>query len=544
MNDEQVMHAIALDDAYAVERVLARGAAGTTELVTIDGAGPFVRKKIPLELANQTVWSVLGELACARLPKVEATYVLPDLYVVVYDYVPGQTLEELVCAGGGLDAASAISIALDVCEAAAALHSRGVIHRDLSPRNVIIAADGAHLIDLGIARMRVEGATRDTAFLGTRGFASPEQYGFAQTDARSDVYAIGRLLGYMLTGVQPDEDAYEAQLDNAAVANPRPVECVRRACSFEPSARFQSAEEMAAELRSIPKQGSSSGTDGKRAAKWPVILLTVVAALALAAAAFALLGGFSAIERLTGGQGASSASSAQKPSNSASASSKASAKSATATADFSADDDAASNSGAPSVSDLPLEIAESGWSMSSQGYVTYVYALRNTSDNMAVELPSVRVTGYDGDGGVLFSKEDIPMVCLPGQTTYSNGLVESSEKPTRVEFKLKQSSTTELHQVSDRVSLTCSDVKVRTANFGYTVTGSVNVDGTKKALSDAAPLCLSIRLTVVLRDEAGNIVYGDMQFLDTLEPGDNQPFSIELSNTPDFATAEVYAQPW
>ncbi len=544
MNDEQVMHAIDLDDAYAVERVLARGAAGTTELVTIGGAGPFVRKKIPLELANQAVWSILGSLACARLPKVEATYLLPDLYAVVYDYVPGQTLEELVCAGGGLDAASAISIALDVCEAAAALHSRGVIHRDLSPRNVIIAADGSHLIDLGIARMRVEGATRDTAFLGTRGFASPEQYGFAQTDARSDVYAIGRLLGYMLTGVQPDEDAYEAQLDNAAMAHPRLADCVRRACAFEPSARFQSAEEMAAELRSMPKHGSSSDADGKRAAKWPVILLAVVAVLALIVVAFVMTGGFSAIGKLTGSQGSSSASSAQKPSNSASASSKASAKSATATADFSADDDAASNSGAPSVSDLPLEIAESGWSRSSQGYVTYVYALRNTSDNMSVELPSVRVTGYDSDGGVLFSKEDVLAICLPGQTTYANGLVESSEKPARVEFKLKQSSTTELHQVSDRVSLTCSDVKVRTASFGYTVTGNVNVDGTKKALSDAAPLCSSIRLTVVLRDAAGNIVYGDMEFLDTLEPGDSQPFSIELSNAPDFATAEVYAQPW
>ena len=203
---------MSIDDMYRVERVLARGAGGVTELVTIDGAGPFVRKKIPNRLANQGVWSLIESCGCARLPKVEATYSLPDQFVVVYDFVPGQTLEELVVAKKRLVPEEAASLAADICEAAAALHSRGVVHRDLSPRNVIVAADGAHLIDLGIARMRVEGASRDTTSLGTRGFASPEQYGFAQTDARSDVYAIGKLLGYMLTGLQPDGDEYERAL--------------------------------------------------------------------------------------------------------------------------------------------------------------------------------------------------------------------------------------------------------------------------------------------------------------------------------------------
>lgn len=83
------MHAMSIDDMYRVERVLARGAGGVTELVTIDGAGPFVRKKIPNKLANQGVWSLIESCGCARLPKVEATYSLPDQFVVVYDFVPG-----------------------------------------------------------------------------------------------------------------------------------------------------------------------------------------------------------------------------------------------------------------------------------------------------------------------------------------------------------------------------------------------------------------------------------------------------------------------
>ena len=77
MNDEQVIHALGIDDAYRVERVLAQGAGGTTELVTLEGSGPFVRKRIPSKLARRGVWATLVECECARLPHVEATYEMP-----------------------------------------------------------------------------------------------------------------------------------------------------------------------------------------------------------------------------------------------------------------------------------------------------------------------------------------------------------------------------------------------------------------------------------------------------------------------------------
>ena len=78
MDDEQVMHALNLDDLYRVERTLAKGAGGLTELVTLGGAGPFVRKKTPLKLANQNVWAAIGSVDCPRVPKVQSTYLLPD----------------------------------------------------------------------------------------------------------------------------------------------------------------------------------------------------------------------------------------------------------------------------------------------------------------------------------------------------------------------------------------------------------------------------------------------------------------------------------
>ena len=239
------MHAMGIDDAYRVKQVLARGADGMTELVTLDGSGLFVRKRIACGLARRSVWAALADCGCDRLPHVEATYEMPEEFVVVYDFVPGDTLERVVERRGRLSVGEASRLVAQVCEAAGALHARGVIHRDISPTNVIVAADGAHLIDLGIARMRVEGVSHDTTSLGTWGFASPEQYGFAQTDARSDVYSIGRLLGYALTGVRPDADEYEGLLADAAVVPPAARAVIDRACAFEPSARYQSAAELA-----------------------------------------------------------------------------------------------------------------------------------------------------------------------------------------------------------------------------------------------------------------------------------------------------------
>lgn len=96
MNDSQLMHAMSIDDTYRVEQVLARGEDGITELVTIDGAGPFVRKKMRQELARRNVWSALTECSSPRLPRVEATYELPEHFVVVYDFVPGQSLSKII----------------------------------------------------------------------------------------------------------------------------------------------------------------------------------------------------------------------------------------------------------------------------------------------------------------------------------------------------------------------------------------------------------------------------------------------------------------
>lgn len=159
MDDKQAMHAMSIDDAYHVERTLARGPSGVTELVSIDGNGPFVRKKIPSPLAQRNVWAALSACQSNRLPRVEATYELPDRFVIVYDYVPGSTLAQIAEENGRLAPNVAVQLIDQICEAVQELHQHGVIHRDITPANVIVAQDGAHLIDFG---MRASGQRQAT----------------------------------------------------------------------------------------------------------------------------------------------------------------------------------------------------------------------------------------------------------------------------------------------------------------------------------------------------------------------------------------------
>lgn len=268
-DDQALLTAMDLDDSFVPVRTLAQGDGGTTELVARCEPRPgepvlLVRKRMPAPLANEPAWRALqvaelagagtaaGEPAMApaaeadgvsRLPHIRELYRLPDALVAVYDYVEGPTLRELVQERGPLAPGRAVTLARQLCQALAPLHAAGVVHRDVAPGNVVVAADGAHLIDLGIARMRVDGASHDTTRLGTWGFAAPEQYGFAQTDARSDVFSLGRVLAYALTAADPQDASFDAAAQESPLVPPDLRDVIRKATSFEPSARYQSVGE-------------------------------------------------------------------------------------------------------------------------------------------------------------------------------------------------------------------------------------------------------------------------------------------------------------
>lgn len=557
MDDEQIMHAMDLDDAYRVDRVLARGAGGVTEIVALGESGPFVRKRIPSRLARRGVWGTLAECDCARLPRVIATYEMPDEFVVVCDFVPGENLEQLLSARGRLAEKDAARLVAQLCEAAAALHAHGIIHRDISPTNVIVAADGAHLIDLGIARFRAEGATHDTTQLGTPGFAAPEQHGFVQTDARTDVYSLGRVLGYLLTGVRPempDAAEYEHALANEKIVSPRMRAVVERASAFEPSARYQSAAELAralgaemadavapaAERDGAPQAApvanaaptAGSGLPVRR--NWVKVLFAV-----MAAACFVVAMALIVATTLGRGEGDADVSTADEP-----AKNQTQLQSEDDAGDAGDVDDADGPGGsvAPVADENPLEIVESGWSVGSTGYVYYAFALRNNG-SVQVDYPGVTITGRDEDGRVLFSQEQYVSGIPVGETRFFGFQAGNGTAPAAVEFTPINPPDFSLGSAEDTTA-------------AFTVTGAREVsDGlggikfvgevTTDQEGGEGDFGSQVALTVVLRDESGAIIYGGTGFATRPAVGETTAFEILTLGAPDdYASFEVYAQQW
>lgn len=125
--------------------------------------------------------------------------------IVVEEYVQGVNLRDRLKRKEYLTQDEAKNIILQLCDGLALLHDHNIIHRDITPANLILQGNSIKLIDFDIARTYKEGQSEDTQRLGTKGYAPPEQYGFGQTDARSDIYSLGltmqQLLGNNYSGL-------------------------------------------------------------------------------------------------------------------------------------------------------------------------------------------------------------------------------------------------------------------------------------------------------------------------------------------------------
>ena len=157
---------------------------------------------------------------------------------LIREYISGLTLAELHRQDGDLSPEETVSMGIRLCRVLALLHEMDppVIHRDLKPENIIVTETGRiRFIDFETARQYKQGQETDTACLGTRGYAAPEQYGFGQTNPRTDIYATGRILLYLLTG-DPDTDP-----DGLARPDRMLQKILRRCCAVDPAARYADA---------------------------------------------------------------------------------------------------------------------------------------------------------------------------------------------------------------------------------------------------------------------------------------------------------------
>jgi hypothetical protein len=165
----------------------------------------------------------------------------------------------------------ACRIALEVANALSEVHSRGIIHRDISPRNIFLCEDSVKLIDFGIAKFpQPPGAppfTRHSSLIGAVAYASPEQCGSRPVDHRSDIYSLGAALYEMLTGERPFNGRTPTEIALKQIqSEPKPPRAINpaippglekavlRALEKNPDQRQQTVEELADELRSSLNQ--------------------------------------------------------------------------------------------------------------------------------------------------------------------------------------------------------------------------------------------------------------------------------------------------
>lgn len=178
---------------------------------------------------------ILRSLQHEGIPCWKATFEDDHTICIVREYVQGVPLdrymEQVV-----LSEKLVIDLCVRLCDILTYLHLREppVIHRDIKPQNVIVKEDGGvALIDFDISRTYDSTATSDTRFVGTWMYAPPEQYGFSQTDGRTDIYSLGVLLCWMLTN--------ETDVKKAKILNKRLESIVQKCTAFSPEERFFTA---------------------------------------------------------------------------------------------------------------------------------------------------------------------------------------------------------------------------------------------------------------------------------------------------------------
>lgn len=157
--------------------------------------------------------NIVKKLDHPSVPKIVDIIEKETVIYVVMDYIEGETLSSILKKEGAQPQEVVIKWAKEVCVVLEYLHTQNppIIYRDMKPANIMLQQNGhIKLIDFGIAREYKKQNLTDTVYLGTRGYAAPEQFGgMGQTDARTDIYCFGVTLYELLTGKNPCEPPYE-----------------------------------------------------------------------------------------------------------------------------------------------------------------------------------------------------------------------------------------------------------------------------------------------------------------------------------------------
>ena len=190
----------------------------------------FVLKEIEIE--NISIYESLQYIKNRHLAAVKNIIEIENKAVVIEEYISGDILADKI-ENKNITKEDALEYTCQLFEVLSELEKVNIVHRDITPKNILISSDNVvKLIDFGISRKKKEGRTKDTTVLGTAGYAAPEQFGFMQTDIRSDIYSVGVVFHEMLTGKMPEGNkciCYDYK------------EFIQKCINISPENRFQTA---------------------------------------------------------------------------------------------------------------------------------------------------------------------------------------------------------------------------------------------------------------------------------------------------------------
>ncbi len=238
------------------------------------------------------------------------------LFYLVTELLEGETLRERL-ASAALPVRKAVDLSAQVADAVAAAHEKGITHRDLKPENIFVTREGrAKVLDFGLAKLReaeVAGSGGDAPtiahrtdaglVLGTVGYMSPEQVRGKPADARSDIFALGTVLYEMLSGRRAFQRDSAAEtmtaivredppsLDKSGVTAPPALERIIQHClEKNPDERFQSARDLAFDLRALSELSSSAAREAiaepRRLLAVPGLAIAIIGAVVALAIAY------------------------------------------------------------------------------------------------------------------------------------------------------------------------------------------------------------------------------------------------------------------
>jgi serine/threonine protein kinase len=200
---------------------------------------------------------VLKKLNHPALPKIFDVLEDEKSLYIVSDFMEGVSLEEKLKEVRKFDEPAVVEWGIQICDVLDYLHSlkpNPIIYRDMKPANLILGRDGRiKLIDFGAAREYREERVNDTVYIGTRGYAAPEQYGCGQTNEATDIYSLGVTLYTLVTGRSPNEPPYEIlPVRTLDTSLSRDLEAIITKCTRpDPSERYLSAAKLKEDLKKL-----------------------------------------------------------------------------------------------------------------------------------------------------------------------------------------------------------------------------------------------------------------------------------------------------